>query len=127
MLRSLKTLLDPHLEVCAMTDNVLSLIDSIVALEPELAIVHTTKPDREHISMTRHIQSRFPKLKMIVVSDCTDSVIVCDVLDQGVHGFVFQQKAKAELILAVRKVLQGGTYVSSIDSQEGEDRAKLQD
>ena len=52
MLRSLKTLLEPHVEVSAMTDNVLSLIDAVEALEPDLAIVHTPIPDREYMKMT---------------------------------------------------------------------------
>ena len=120
MLRSLKTLLEPHVEVSAMTDNVLSLIDAVEALEPDLAIVHTPIPDREHMNMTRHLKSRFPELKMIVVSDCDDSVMVCSALNQGANGFVFQHHAKTELVQAVRKVLRGGTYVSSNEDQEGE-------
>ena len=127
MLRSLKTLLEPHVEVSAMTDNVLSLIDAVEALEPDLAIVHMTIPDREHMNMMRHFKSRFPELKMIVVSDHTDSVEVCDVLNEGVQGYVFQHNAKTELVPAVEEVLRGGTYVSANEVQEKEHRANPQD
>ncbi len=120
MLRSLKTLLEPHVEVSAMTDNVLSLIDAVEVLEPDLAIVHTPIPDRDHMNMMRHLKSRFPELKMIVVSDHTDSVEVCDVLNEGVQGYVFQHNTKTELLPAVEEVLRGGTYVSAIEGQEGE-------
>ena len=120
MLRSLTTLLEPHVEVSAMTDNVLSLVDAVEALEPDLAIVHRTIPDREQMNMTRLLKSRFPELKIIVVSDHTDSVVVCDVLNQGVQGYVFQHNAKTELLPAVEEVLRGGTYVSAIEGQEGE-------
>ena len=126
MLRSLKTLLEPHVEVSAMTDNVLSLIDAVEVLEPDLAIIHTSIPDREHMNMTRHLNSRFPELKMIVVSDHTDSVVVCDVLNEGVQGYVFQHNAKTELLPAVEEVLRGGTYVSSIEGQKGEPLANPQ-
>ncbi len=126
MLRSLKTLLEPHVEVSAMTDNVLSLIDSVEALEPDLAIVHMTISDRDHMNMMRHLKSRFPELKMIVVSDHNNSVIVCDVLNQGVQGYVFQHNAKTELLPAVEEVLRGGTYVSAIEGQEGEHLANPQ-
>ena len=120
MLRSLKTLLEPHVEVSAMTDNVLSLIDAVEVLEPDLAIVHTPIPDREHMNMTQHLLRRFPKLKMIVVSDHNDSVDLCDLLNKGVQGYVFQHDAKTELLPAVEEVLRGGIYVSSIEGQEGE-------
>ena len=126
MLRSLKTLLDPHVEVSAMTDNVLSLIDAIEALEPDLAILHMTILDLEHTNLTRHLNSRFPELKMIVVSDHNCSVIVCDVLNQGANGFVFQHNTKTELLPAVEEVLRGGTYVSAIEGQEGEHLANPQ-
>ena len=120
MLRSLKTLLEPHVEVSAMTDNVLSLIDAVEALEPDLAIVHMTILDLEHTNLTRHLKSRFPELKMIVVSNHIDSVVVCSVLNQGVPGYVFQHNAKTELLPAVEEVLRGGTYVSAIEGHEGE-------
>ena len=127
MLRSLKALLEPHVEVSAMTDNVLSLIDAVDVLEPDLAIVHTPIPDREHLNMTRHLKNRFPELKVIVVSDHNDSVIVCDVLNQGASGYVFQHKAKTELLPAVEEVRRGGTYVSATEGQEGEHLANPQD
>ncbi len=120
MLRSLKTLLEPHVEVSAMTDNVLSLIDAVEALEPDLAIVHMTNPDHDHMNMMRHLRGRFPELKMIVVGDHNDSAIVCDVLNQGVQGYVFQHNTKTELLPAVEEVLRGGTSVSAIEGQEGE-------
>ncbi len=120
MVRSLKSLLEPHIEVSAMTDNVLSLIDAVEALEPDLAIVHMTISDRDHMNMMRHLKSRFPELKMIVVGGHTDSVVVCDVLNQGVQGYVFQHNAKTELLPAVEEVLRGGTYVSASEGQEGE-------
>lgn len=127
MLRSLKTLLEPHVEISAMTDNVLSLIDAVEALEPDLAIVHMTILDLEHTNFTRHLNSRFPELKMIVISDHNNSVIVCDVLNQGANGFVYQHSAKSELLPAVEEVLRGGTYVSSTEGQEGEHLANSQD
>ncbi len=126
MLRSLKTLLEPHVEVSAMTDNVLSLVDAVQALEPDLAIVHTPIQDREHMNMIRHLVSRFLELKLIMVSGHTDSVVVCDVLNEGVQGYVFQHNAKKELVPAVEEVLRGGTYVSSIEGQEGEPLANPQ-
>ncbi len=127
MLRSLKTLLEPHVEVSAMTDNVLSLIDAVEVLEPDLAIVHTPIPDREHMNMIRHLMSRVLELKMIMVSGYTDSVVVRDVLNEGVQGYVFQHNAKIELLPAVEEVLRGGTYVSAIEGQEGEPLADPQD
>ncbi len=127
MLRSLKTLLEPHVEVSAMTDNVLSLVDAVQALEPDLAIIHLTIPDDDHTNPMRHLKSRFPVLKMIVVGSHSDSVVVCDVLNEGVEGYVFQHNAKTELLPAVEEVLRGGTYVSSIEGQEGEPLANPQD
>ena len=127
MLRSLKTILEPHIEVAAMTDNILSLIDAVEVLMPDLIIVHTAIPDHEHMNMTKHLKSRCSEIKIIVVSDIPDSSIVCDVLNKGASGFVFQHKARAELVSAVREVLKGNTYVSSVDDSEGEHCAKPQD
>ena len=64
---------------------------------------------------------------MIVVSDHTDSVVVCDVLNEGVQGYVFQHNAKIELLPAVEEVLRGGTYVSATEGREGEHLANPHD
>ncbi len=127
MLRSLKTLLEPHVEVSAMTDNVLSLIDAVEVLEPDLAIVHMTILDLEHTNFTRHLHSRFPELKMIVVSDHNNSVIVHHVLNQEANGFVFQDKAKTDLVPAVKEILRGGTYVSVVEGQKRDHRTNPPD
>jgi len=127
MLRSLKNILEPHIEVAAMTDNILSLVDAVEALVPDLVIVHTAIPDHGHMNMTKHLKGRCSEVKIIVVSDITDSAIICDVLNKGASGFVFQHKAQAELVSAVREVLKGNTYVSSVDDREGEHCAKPQD
>ena len=109
-----------------MHHNVWYIIGAFEELEPELAIVHTTFSDRNQMNMMRHLKSRFPELKMIVVSDYTDSVVVCDVLNEGVQGYVFQHNAKTELVPAVEEVLRGGTYMSAIEGQEGEPLANPQ-
>ena len=127
MLRNLKTLLEPHVEVSAMTDNVMSLVDAVEALGPDLAIVHARNLDGMQVNMTRHLKNRFPELKMIVISDHNDWVDVCNLINQGAHGFVFQPDTKTELLPAVEEVLRGGTYVSANEVQEKEHRANPQD
>ena len=120
LLRSLKTLLEPHVEVSAMTDNILSMLDAIEVLEPDLAVIQMTIPDREHMNLMRHLRSRFPELKLIVVGNHSDSVVLSEVLNEGVQGYVFQHKAEPELLSAIDEVLRGGTYVSATEGQEGE-------
>lgn len=110
MLRSMKSLLEPHIEVIAMTDNVISLIDSIRSLEPNIVIIHAVDLHQNRGTQIHHVGERFPKLKIIIVGDVDDPEIIRRVMTRNVKGYVHLQDASTQLIPAVDAVFQGDTY-----------------
>ncbi len=111
LLRSMKNLLEPHLEVAAMTDNVLSLIDSIQSLDPDVAIIHAVDLHRSRRASIEHFGRRFPDLNIIIVGDIDDPEIIRGVITRNVKGYVHLQDASTQLISAVHVVLEGHTFV----------------
>ncbi len=105
----MKNLLEPKIEVAAMTDNVLSLIDSIRSLDPGVAIIHVANLHQTHGNMIKHLGQRFPDLKIIIVGDVDDPAIIKNVLTQNVKGYVHLQDASTQLVRAVAAVFQGDT------------------
>ena len=108
LLRSMKNLLEPQIEVAAMTDNVLSLIDSLRSLDPDVAIIHAV--NLHHGTMIQHVGQSFPDLKIIIVSDVDDPAIIRKMMTQNVKGWVHLQDASTQLIPAVDAVFKGDTY-----------------
>ncbi len=119
LLRSVKNLLEPHIEVAAMTDNVLSLIDSIRVLDPDVVIIHAV--NLHHGTMIKHFSQSFPDLKIIIVSDVDDPAIIQNMMTENVKGCVHLQDASTQLIRAVDAVCQGNTFLPALkDSGEDE-------
>ncbi len=120
LLRSMKTLLEPHVEVAAMTDNVLSLIDSIRSLDPDVAIIHAVDLHQTQGTMIKHVGRRFPALRIIIVGDVDHPAIIRRLLEHNVKGYVHVQDASAQLIRAVDAVVHGDTFLPTAEDS-GED------
>ena len=110
LLRSLKNLLEPHLEISATTDNVLSLLDSIESLTPDLVIVVVTYTSLDKRNLVRHLIQRFPDLVIIILSDIDEPLAIKNALKQNIRGYVLLHEVKDVLVPAVEKVLAGETY-----------------
>ena len=110
LLRSLKSLLEPHIEVAAMTDNVLSMIDSVRSLDPDVVIIHSVDLHRGRAATIEHFGRRFPDLAIIIVGLVDDPDIISRVMTGNVKGYVHLQDASTDLIRAVDAVVRGETY-----------------
>jgi DNA-binding NarL/FixJ family response regulator len=75
MLRSLKRLLEPEFEVAAMADNVLSLVDALEQIEPDLLVLDTGSPDFAAPDLAHRLQTRHASLRVLLVGsddeDCS--------------------------------------------------------
>jgi len=60
----------------------------------------------------RQLKDRNPGLKVIVLSVYDEPEVINKILATGVSGYVLTRSAAWDLIPAIRKVLQGQTYVS---------------
>ena len=111
LLRSMKTLLEPQIEVAAMADNVLSLIDSVRSLDPNVAIIHAINLHQTQGTLIKHVGQRFSDLKIIIVGDVDDPAIIASLLTQNVKGYVHLRDASTQLVRAVEAVSQGDTFL----------------
>ncbi len=124
LLRSMKTLLEPKIDVAAMTDNVLSMIDSIRSLDPDVAIIHAGSQHQNQDTMIKHVGQRFPDLKIIIVGDVDDPAIIKSLLTQNVKGYVHLQDASTQLIRAVDAVFQGDTFLPTPEDSGENDASR---
>ena len=104
-----------------MTDNVISLIDSIQSLDPDLAIIHAVNLQQDQGATMKHVGRRFSDLKIIIVGDVDDPAIIAGLLTQNVKAYVHIQDAATQLVRAAQAVLQGDTFLPTAeDSEENE-------
>ena len=95
-----------------MADNALSLVDAVESLDPDLAVVDVSIRSRSDANLVRHLKDRYPALRLIVLGDEGDQIVVEEVQDWGAEGYVLKLAADTDLILAARAVTRGEKYVS---------------
>lgn len=90
-------------------ENVLEKYDD---LSPDMAIIDISLPGMSGLELVKHLVSRDSDLKILVVSRHEESLYAERVLRAGAKGYIMKQEAGEVLLKAVRKIFNGGIYVS---------------
>ena len=112
MLEGIRDLLETMFQTVVMVADEPSLLETVEQLKPDLVIVDLSMPVSEEINVARRLKTRYPELKVIILSVHDEHTVVKEVLAAGALGFVLKRSAVMDLIPAVQEVRQGRTYVS---------------
>ncbi|HUA95201.1 MAG TPA: response regulator transcription factor [Acidimicrobiales bacterium] len=85
----------------------------VASLRPDVVLVAHRPPDHEGVQLARRIVADGPGTKVIILAARADKQIVTAALRAGCSGFLTQDKAARELVLAIRGAHLGGVYVPS--------------
>jgi len=81
-------------------------------LHPDAAIIDVSMPGLNGIDATKQIRHECPKVKVIVLSMRSDSRAVLDAFAAGACAYLLKDAAFEEVVVALKVVLQGKTYLS---------------
>jgi two-component system, NarL family, response regulator NreC len=81
-------------------------------LQPDAAIIDISMPGLNGIDATKQIRRDSPKVKVIVLSMRSDSQAVLEAFAAGASAYLLKEAAFEEVVLALKVVLQGKTYLS---------------
>jgi DNA-binding NarL/FixJ family response regulator len=87
-------------------------LEKIEDLDPALAVVDISLPGMSGMELIKHLQSRMPDLKLLVVSRHDETLYAERCIRAGAKGYVMKQEAGDVIVQAIRKVLNGRIFVS---------------
>ena len=79
----------------------------------DLVILDITMPGRSGLDLLRDLKQLRPELPVLVLSMHPEDQYAKRVLRSGAAGYMNKETAPKELVTAIRKVLDGGRYVSA--------------
>ena len=79
----------------------------------DLVILDISMPGRSGLDLLRDLQQSRPELPVLVLSMHPENQYAKRMLRAGAAGYMNKETAPKELVKAVRKVLDGGRYVSA--------------
>lgn len=89
-------------------EEVLALVDQV---HPDLVVLDLMMPGRGGLEITSEITSRFPDVRVLVLSMHDSEGYVFEALRRGARGYVVKQAPPADLVRAVRAVAGGRRYL----------------
>jgi DNA-binding NarL/FixJ family response regulator len=114
MLAAVRDLLAAKFAATVMVADESSLLEAVRRIEPDLLVVDLSLPASGGVNIVRTLLSRFPGLRVIVLSVHDEQTALSQVLGAGAAGFVLKRTAAVDLTAAVDAVLRGETFVSDV-------------
>jgi DNA-binding NarL/FixJ family response regulator len=113
MRASVVRLLKRHFDVVAAVANGEALLEAAIQLQPDVCVVDISMPLLSGIESAIHLQQRDPTAKVIFLTIHQDADFVGAAFKSGAKGYVFKTRMAADLVVAVREVLAGHTFLSA--------------
>jgi DNA-binding NarL/FixJ family response regulator len=81
-------------------------------LHPDVVVMDVRMPRLNGIEATRTITTRFPEMRILILSAYDDDSYVFPLLEAGASGYLLKTAGGAELAEAIRRVAAGETALS---------------
>jgi len=110
----IRSLLDmtPDFEVVGEVDNGKDAIYSVGQLKPDLLLTDLSMPKSNGTEAIQRIRSRYPDIKILVLTVHKTEEYVHAALKAGANGYVLKDDTSDELINAIKNIVAGKTYLS---------------
>ena len=103
---------EADLVVCGEAEGVRSAIAVAAETRPDVALVDLSIKDGDGLELLREMHKRFPGVRTLVLSMYDETVYAERALRAGARAYIMKAEAAKTVMTAIRRVLQGETYLS---------------
>jgi DNA-binding NarL/FixJ family response regulator len=103
---------EPDLEVVGEAQSEREARIAIRELEPDVVIVDISLAQGDGLELVRDVHAHHAGLPMLVLSMHDELIYAERLIAAGASGYIMKQAASDQLLVALRRVLAGGTYLS---------------
>jgi DNA-binding NarL/FixJ family response regulator len=100
------------LEICGETGSAKEARRLVPDLDPDFAIVDLSLEDGSGLELIKDFHATSPELAILVVSIHDEQLYAERALRAGARGYLMKDEANSRVVEAVRKVLDGGLFLS---------------
>ena len=113
-----KRLLETEFNVVGTVSDGRALVRAAGALKPDVVVVDIAMPVLNGIDAGQQIKEMLPAVKLIYLTMNPDAEVAAEAFRRGASGYLLKTCAASELVVAVREVLRGKTYLSPALSRD---------
>ena len=113
-----KKLLETEFDVISTVSDGRALVRVSGELKPDVIVVDVAMPVLNGLDAGRQVREMLPAVKLIFLTMNPDIEVAAEAFRRGAHGYLLKTCAASELVLAVRDVLRGKSYMSPALSRD---------
>jgi len=113
-----KSLLEPEFQVVGVVTDGRRLITAALELKPDIVIVDIYMPHLNGLDSGEQVKQKMPGVKLVFLTMTMAADVAAEAFRRGASAYVLKHSAGDELLLAMRKVDQGASYLSPLIAKE---------
>ena len=103
---------EEDLTVCGEAETARDAKTAIKELNPDVVIADISLKQGDGIELVRDVRAHYPQLPILVLSMHDETIYAERMLSAGANGYIMKQAASEQFLISLRRVLDGGIYVS---------------
>lgn len=103
---------EPDIEVAGQTGSAREAVELCKKLRPTVVVLDYGLPDMDGLETTAAITPLETGSRVLILTMYANEEYAIRVIRAGAAGFMVKGESPGELLMAVRKVARGGTYIS---------------
>jgi len=115
---ALKHLIDTEYEIVGTVADGRSLVWVAAELRPDLVILDVAMPILNGLDAGEQIKELLPRVKLVYVTMNQSADLAAEAFRRGASGYLVKTCAASELIMALREVLRGNSYLSPMVAKD---------
>jgi DNA-binding NarL/FixJ family response regulator len=107
-----KRLLDTEFNVIGIVTDGRAMVREAVRQKPDFILVDVGMPILNGLDAGQQVKKVLPSVKLLYLSMKSDPEIVAEAFRRGGSGYLLKTCTSSQLVVAVREILRGKTYMS---------------
>jgi len=121
-----KQLLQSEFDVVGVVGDGRAMVRAARELKPDVIVIDVAMPILNGLDAGRQVKAMLPSVKLVYLTMNSDPEIAAEAFARGASGYLLKTCASSEMVLAVREVLRGKTYLSRALSRDAIDVLRWQ-
>jgi DNA-binding NarL/FixJ family response regulator len=113
-----KNFLEPEFSVVGIVTDGRHLADAVAQLRPDIILLDIYMPRLIGLDAGEQVKKKYPTIKLVFLTMTLAADVAAEAFRRGASGYILKQSAGTELLLAVRKINRGESYLSPLVAKE---------